>query len=75
MDSTEILNNYDNIQAVNENITITFKDRTHAEVKFFNFSTAVNKYSGQRERIYEGNITWTMEKQGKDWKIIKEDRQ
>lgn len=75
MDSTEILNNYDNIQSVNENITITFKDRTHAEVKFFNFSTAVNKYSGQRERIYEGNITWTMEKQGKNWKIIKEDRQ
>ena len=75
MDSTEILNNYDNIQSVNENITITFKDRTHAEVKFFNFSTAVSKYSGQRERIYEGNITWAMEKQGKNWKIIREDRQ
>ena len=75
MDSTEILNNYDNIQSINENITITFKDRTHAEVKFFNFSTAVSKYSGQRERIYEGKITWTMEKQGKDWKIIREDRQ
>jgi len=75
MDSIEILNNYDNIQSVDENITITFKDRTHAEVKFFNFSTAVNKYSGRRERIYEGNITWTMEKQGKAWKIIKEDRQ
>ncbi len=75
LDATEIFNNYDNIQSYNENITIKFQDRTHVEVKFYNLSTADNKYTAQREKIYEGNITWTIERQGKNWKIIKEDRQ
>jgi len=56
-------------------ITIKFRDRKQAEVKFFNFSTAVNKQTGQTTRVFEGEIVWTMEKQGNVWKIIKEEKQ
>lgn len=71
-----IFNNFDEIQSAvdNSGISIEFKDRTHAEVKFFNFSTAVSKQTGNRERIFEGDIIWTLEKQGEIWKIIKEEK-
>jgi len=55
-------------------ISIEFKNRTQAEVKFFNFSSAVSKQTGQRERIFEGDIIWTMEKQGDIWRIITEEK-
>jgi serine/threonine-protein kinase len=72
-----IFNNFNEIQSAvdDSGIVIDFKDRTHAEVKFFNFSTAVSKQTGQRERIFEGDIIWTMEKQGDTWRIIKEEKQ
>jgi tetratricopeptide (TPR) repeat protein len=71
-----IFNNFNSIQSEvdNSGISIDFKDRTHAEVKFFNFSSAVSKQTGQRERIFEGDIIWTMEKQGDIWRIIKEEK-
>lgn len=74
LDAIEIFNNFDNIQSIIADIKITFRDRTHAEVKFTNFSTAVSKQTGQTARLYEGEIVWTMEKQGKVWKIIKEEK-
>jgi len=72
-----IFNNFDDINSVIEDssISIEFKNRTQAEVKFFNFSSAVSKQTGQNERIFEGDIIWTMEKQGNTWKIIKEEKQ
>ena len=75
LDATETFNFYDNIQSRNDNITITFQDRSHARVSFFNFATADSKSSGMRERVYEGIITWTMEKQGKNWKIVREEKE
>jgi hypothetical protein len=71
-----IFNNFDDINSVIEDssISIEFKNRTQAEVKFFNFSSAVSKQTGQSERIFEGDIIWTMEKQGDTWKIIKEEK-
>ena len=77
MDITEIFNNFDDIQSVidDTSITITFKDRTNAEVKFTNFSTAISKQTRQPVKIFEGEIIWTMQKQGDVWKIIREDKQ
>ncbi len=71
-----IFNNFDEIQSVvdDSSISVDFKNRTTAEVKFFNFSTAISKQTGQRERIFEGEIIWTMEKQGDTWKIINEEK-
>ena len=72
-----IFNDFDDINSVidDSSITIKFRDRKQAEVKFFNFSTAVNKQTGQTTRVFEGEIVWTMEKQGNVWKIIKEEKQ
>lgn len=71
-----IFNNFDDINSVIEDssISIEFKNRAQAEVKFFNFSSAVSKQTGQRERIFEGDIIWTMEKQGDIWRIIAEEK-
>ncbi len=71
-----IFNNFDEIQSAvdDSSKSIDFKDRKTAVVKFFNFSSAVSKQTGQRERIFEGEIIWTMEKQGDTWKIIKEEK-
>ena len=76
-DIREIFNNFDDIQSVidDTSITITFKDRTNAEVKFTNFSTAISKQTRQPVKIFEGEIIWTMQKQGDVWKIIREDKQ
>lgn len=75
-DAKDIFNYYDDIGSVIDasSISIKFKDRSHAEAKFFNFSTAISKQTGQRTKVFEGEIIWTMEKQGKVWKIIKEDK-
>jgi serine/threonine-protein kinase len=71
-----IFNNFDEIQSVvdESGISIDFKNRKTAQVKFFNFSSAISKQTGQRERIFEGEIIWTLEKQGDTWKIIKEEK-
>lgn len=76
MDMMEIINNFDDIQSVIEeaSITITFKDRSNAEVKFSNFSTAISKQTRQPVKIFEGQIIWTIQKQGNLWKIIREDK-
>ena len=69
-----IFNDFDDINSVIEDISIEFKNRKQAEVKFLNYSTAVNKQTGQTTLVFEGELIWTMEKQGKDWKIIKEEK-
>jgi serine/threonine protein kinase len=75
-DTTFLFNNFDDINSVidGSRILIDFKDRSHAEAKFFYFSTAVSKKTGQTEKVFEGQIIWTMEKQENVWKIIKEDK-
>lgn len=75
-DTMDIFNYYDDIMSIVDkaSISIRFRDRRHAEVKFSNFSTAVNKQTGQRTKVFEGQIIWTMEKQGNTWKITKEDK-
>ncbi|MGD2245967.1 MAG: serine/threonine-protein kinase [Candidatus Aminicenantes bacterium] len=72
-----IFNNFNEINSEidDKRISIEFTDRKHAEVKFYNFSTAISKQTGQPARIFEGDVIWTMEKQGKVWKIIKENKQ
>jgi tetratricopeptide (TPR) repeat protein len=75
-DTMDIFNYYDDIMSIVDkaSISIRFRDRRHAEVKFSNFSTAVNKQTGQRTKVFEGEVIWTMEKQGNVWKITKEDK-
>jgi tRNA A-37 threonylcarbamoyl transferase component Bud32/tetratricopeptide (TPR) repeat protein len=75
-DMMDIFNYYDDITSIIDkaSISIRFKDRRHADVKFYNFSTAVSKQTGQRTKVFEGQIIWTMEKQGDVWKITKEDK-
>lgn len=75
-DTMDIFNYYDDIMSIVDkaSISIRFRDRRRAEVKFSNFSTAVNKQTGQRTKVFEGEIIWTMEKQGNVWKITKEDK-
>jgi len=75
-DTTFIFNNFDDINSVidESRISIKFKDRNHAEANFSNFSTAVNKQTGQRTKVFEGQVIWAMEKQGNVWKITKEDK-
>ncbi len=75
-DTMDIFNYYDDIMSIvgEASISIKFKDRSHTEAKFSNFSTAVNKQTGQRTKVFEGEVIWTMEKQGNVWKIIKEDK-
>jgi tRNA A-37 threonylcarbamoyl transferase component Bud32/tetratricopeptide (TPR) repeat protein len=75
-DTMDIFNYYDDITSIVDkaSISIRFKDRRHADVKFSNFSTAVNKQTGQRTKVFEGQVIWTMEKQGNVWKITKEDK-
>ncbi|HEB34812.1 hypothetical protein LCGC14_0599380 [marine sediment metagenome] len=75
-DTMDIFNYYDSMKSIVDkaSISIRFSDRKHAEVKFSNFSTAVNKQTGQRTMIFEGQVIWTMEKQGNVWKITKEDK-
>jgi tRNA A-37 threonylcarbamoyl transferase component Bud32/tetratricopeptide (TPR) repeat protein len=75
-DTMDIFNYYDEITSIVDkaSISIRFRARRRAEVKFSNFSTAVNKQTGQRTKVFEGEIIWTMEKQGDVWKITKEDK-
>ncbi len=75
-DTMDIFNYYDDIMSIVDkaSISIRFRDRRHAEVKFSNFSTAVNKQTGQRTKVFEGQVIWIMEKQGNVWKITKEDK-
>jgi tRNA A-37 threonylcarbamoyl transferase component Bud32/tetratricopeptide (TPR) repeat protein len=75
-DTMDIFNYYDDITSLVDkaSISIRFKDRRHADVKYSNFSTAVNKQTGQRTKVFEGQVIWTMEKQGNVWKITKEDK-
>ncbi len=75
-DTMDIFNYYDDITSIVDkaSISIRFGDRRHAEVKFSNFSTAVNKQTGKRTKVFEGQVIWTMEKQGNVWKITKEDK-
>jgi serine/threonine protein kinase len=75
-DATFIFNNFDDINSVidESRISIKFKDRSHAEAKFSNFSTAVSKQTGKRTKVFEGQVIWAMEKQGNVWKITKEDK-
>jgi tRNA A-37 threonylcarbamoyl transferase component Bud32/tetratricopeptide (TPR) repeat protein len=75
-DTMDIFNYYDDIMSIVDkaSISIRIKDRRHADVKFSNFSTAVNKQTGQRTKIFEGQVIWIMEKQGNVWKITKEDK-
>jgi tRNA A-37 threonylcarbamoyl transferase component Bud32 len=72
--ATFLINNYDKIKWSSvSNILPKFKDRNRAEVSFSYIATAVYKKSGSKDTVFDGVKVWTMEKQGNEWKIIKEE--
>jgi tetratricopeptide (TPR) repeat protein len=62
-------NGYDGIKSIISKVSITFSSRSSATVSFSQLLTAVYKKSGQRKIVFEGQKTWQMKKQGRDWKI------
>ncbi len=74
VDLMVIFNNYDQIKWSSvSNFQVKFKDRSHAEASFSYISTAVSKKDGSPASVFQGVKIWTMEKQGNDWKIMKEE--
>lgn len=71
----DFFNFYDNIKwsGITYN-PIVFKGRNTAEVRFSYMSFAISKKSGKRVQVFEGEIVWIMEKQGKAWKIMSEEK-
>ena len=68
-EAMQLFNKYDAIRSLVSDSSIKFKDLKHATVSFSNLLTGVDKESGQKRVVFEGVETWTMEKQGKAWKI------
>jgi tRNA A-37 threonylcarbamoyl transferase component Bud32/tetratricopeptide (TPR) repeat protein len=69
----DLFNNFDQIKwASVSTYNFKFKDRNHVDVSFSYISTAVSKRTASRTMVFEGVKIWTMEKQGDEWKIIKE---
>jgi len=62
-------NGYDGIKSIISKVSINFSSRSSATVSFSQLLTAVYKKSGRRKIVFEGQKTWQMKKQGRDWKI------
>jgi len=69
-EARNLFNLHDDIKSFVSNVSIVFSNTTHAEVDYQNLVSAVLKQTGQRKIIFEGTITWTVEKQADGWKII-----
>ncbi|MDH4272515.1 MAG: serine/threonine protein kinase [Candidatus Aminicenantes bacterium] len=62
-------NGYDGIKSIISKVSINFSGRSSATASFSQLLTAVYKKTGQRKIVFEGQKTWQMKKQGRDWKI------
>ncbi|MFZ2053982.1 MAG: serine/threonine-protein kinase [Candidatus Aminicenantales bacterium] len=62
-------NGYDGIKSIISKVSINFSSRSSATVSFSQLVTAVYKKTGQRRIAFEGQKTWQLKKQGRDWKI------
>lgn len=69
-DAMLLFNYYDEIKSIISNVSVKFKDRSHADVSFSHILTAVYKKTGEKKVLFEGIKIWTFKKQEKTWKII-----
>jgi len=64
-----LFNGYDDIKSVISRVSLNFSSRSSATAVYSQLLTAVYKKTGQRKILFEGQKTWQLRKQGKDWKI------
>lgn len=69
-EATQLFNSFDDIDSLISEISVNFKDSRHATVSFSHLLTGLDKQTGQKKVVFEEVKTWTVEKQGKVWKII-----
>ncbi|MGB7295792.1 MAG: serine/threonine-protein kinase [Candidatus Aminicenantales bacterium] len=62
-------NGYDGIKSIISRVSVNFSSRSNATVSFSQLLTAVYKKTGQRKIVFEGQKTWQLKRQGRDWKI------
>jgi tetratricopeptide (TPR) repeat protein len=65
-------NKYDEIKSIVDvgKIQINFEDMNNARVSFPKLVSAVDKETRGRSIVFEGQVTWIMQKQAAGWKII-----
>ncbi len=64
-----LFNGYDGIRSMVSKVALTFSSRSSATASFSQLLTAVYKKTGQRKIVFEGQKTWHLRRQGRDWKI------
>jgi tRNA A-37 threonylcarbamoyl transferase component Bud32/tetratricopeptide (TPR) repeat protein len=64
-----LFNGYDGIKSIISKVSLSFSSRTSATASYSQLLTAVYKKTGQRKIVFEGQKTWRLRRQGKDWKI------
>lgn len=65
-----IYSQYYGLQSSVSGITIGFRGKDLAEVRFSIIAIGVAKEDGRRKALSEGALTWGMEKRGAGWKIV-----
>jgi len=68
-ETMQLFNTYDNIRSLVSAPSVKFKGLRHATARFSHLLTGVDRETGKKRVVFEGVETWTMEKQGKSWKI------
>lgn len=69
-EARELFNNHDDIQIFVSKVSVHFSSANRAGATFSSLVSAVPKATGRKKVIFEGEITLTLEKQGKTWKIV-----
>ena len=64
-----LFNGYDDIKSLISRISLSFSSRAKATAVYSQLLTAVYKKTGQRKVLFEGEKTWQLQRQGKDWRI------
>jgi len=60
---------FESFESSASDINIQFKGLAQAEIRFNNVITGVSR-SGQKQRVYDGPVTWRVRRDGNEWKII-----
>jgi tetratricopeptide (TPR) repeat protein len=64
-----LFNGYDGIKSNISRVALNFSSRSSVTATYSHLLTAVYKKTGQRKIVFEGQKTWQLRRQGKDWKI------
>jgi serine/threonine protein kinase len=64
-----LFNGYDGIRSVISNVSVVFSSRANATAAYSQLLTAVYKKTGQKKIVLEGQKTWQLRRQGRDWRI------